>query len=96
MNYRLFGVKRAEQSSLLLHVELLAAYSSGRVRGLSPSVYASAKGSFGGNLIFNIEAPYLTDMELKNDYEAIVRLNSLESELGHRFFDAPFTAQKTR
>ena len=43
MNYKLFGVKHAEQSPLLLQVELLAAYSSGRVRGLSPSVYASAK-----------------------------------------------------
>ena len=41
-----------------------------------------------------VEAPYLTDMELRYDYEAIVRLNS--SELSHRFFDAPFTAQKTR
>ena len=72
---KLFGVKHAEQSSLLLHVELLAAYSSGRVKGLSPSVYALAKGSFGDNFIFNIEAPYLTEMELRYDYEAIVRLN---------------------
>ena len=38
MNYKLFGVKHADQSSLLLHVELLAAYE-----GLSPYVYASAK-----------------------------------------------------
>ena len=35
---KLFGVKHAEQSSLFLRVELLAAYG-----GLSPSVYASAK-----------------------------------------------------
>ena len=43
MNHKLFGVKHAEQNLSPLHVELLAAYSSGRVRGLSPSVYASAK-----------------------------------------------------
>jgi len=38
-----------------------------------------------------MEALYLTDMELKYDYEAIVRLNSSESELSHRIFDLPFT-----
>ena len=43
-----------------------------------------------------VEAPYLTDMELRCDYEAIVRLNSSEPQLSHRFFNAPFTAQKTR
>jgi len=26
-----------------------------------------------GNFIFNMEAPYLTDMELKSEYEAVVR-----------------------
>ena len=30
-----------------------------------------------------VEAPYLTDMELRYDYEAIVRLNSSEPELSH-------------
>jgi hypothetical protein len=43
-----------------------------------------------------MEAPYLTDMELKYDDEAIVQLNSSESEPSHRIFDVPFTAQKTR
>ena len=32
-----------------------------------------AKRPFGCNFIFNMEAPYLTDMELKSEYEAVVR-----------------------
>ena len=31
------------------------------------------KGPFGCNFIFNMEAPYLTDMELKSEYEVVVR-----------------------
>ena len=31
------------------------------------------KGPFGCNFISNMEAPYLTDMELKSEYEAVVR-----------------------
>ena len=36
-----------------------------------------------------MEAPYLTDMDLKYDDEAIVQLNSSESELSHRIFNVP-------
>jgi len=31
------------------------------------------KRPFGCNFIFNMEAPYLTDMELKSEYKAVVR-----------------------
>jgi hypothetical protein len=34
---------------------------------------ASSKGSFGCNFILNMEAPYLTEMELKSEYEVVVR-----------------------
>jgi len=37
------------------------------------SVEDIAKRPFGCNFIFNIEAPYLTDIELKSEYKAVVR-----------------------
>jgi len=40
---------------------------------LKPLVSIISKGSFGCTSIFKMEAPYLTEMELKYEYEVVVR-----------------------